>query len=123
MLETPRAVADRLRRSAFAFPLVALAALAMLVISELSYWRASASMDELGERAVARTTLQLLHRLMLDAESGQRGYLLTGRSSYLVPYREANEEIQNTNAVPSGVSSWRNWRNKNGSYCQPIPSF
>ena len=96
MLDAPRAVADRLRRSAFAFPLVALAALAMLVISELSYWRASASMDELGGRAVARTTLQLLHRLMLDAESGQRGYLLTGRTNYLVPYREANEEIQNT---------------------------
>ena len=96
MLDAPRAVADRLRRSAFAFPLVALAALAMLVISELSYWRASASLDELGDRAVARTTLQLLHRLMLDAESGQRGYLLTGRSSYLGPYREANEEIQNT---------------------------
>jgi signal transduction histidine kinase len=96
MLDASRAVAERLRRSAFAFPLVALAALAMLVISELSYWRASGSMDELGGRAVARTSLQLLHRLMLDAESGQRGYLLTGRTSYLEPYREANEEIQNT---------------------------
>ena len=96
MLESSRIVADRLRRSAFAFPLVALAALAMLVISELSYWRAGDSLDELGQRAVARTTLQALHRMMLDAESGQRGYLLTGRSEYLTPYRDANEEIQNT---------------------------
>lgn len=96
MLESPRVVADRLRRSAFAFPLVALAALAMLVISELSYWRASESLDELGQRAVARTSLQSLHRMVLDAESGQRGYLLTGRSEYLTPYREANEEVQNT---------------------------
>ncbi len=96
MLESSRVVADRLRRSAFAFPLVALAALAMLVISELSYWRASESLDELGQRAVARTTLQALHRMMLDAESGQRGYLLTGRGEYLTPYREANEEIQST---------------------------
>lgn len=96
MLESPRVVADRLRRSAFAFPLVALAALAMLVISELSYWRASESLDELGQRASARTTLQALARMMLDAESGQRGYLLTGRSEYLTPYREANEEIQST---------------------------
>ncbi|MFT3956275.1 MAG: CHASE3 domain-containing protein [Piscinibacter sp.] len=96
MLESSRVVADRLRRSAFAFPLVALAALAMLVISELSYWRAGESLDELGQRAVARTTLQALARMMLDAESGQRGYLLTGRSEYLTPYREANEEIQST---------------------------
>jgi signal transduction histidine kinase len=96
MLESSRIFADRLRRSAFAFPLVALAALAMLLISELSYWRAGESLDELGRRAVARTTLQALHRMMLDAESGQRGYLLTGRSEYLAPYRDANEEIQNT---------------------------
>lgn len=70
MLESSRIFADRLRRSAFAFPLVALAALAMLLISELSYWRAGESLDELGQRAVARTTLQALHHMMLDAESG-----------------------------------------------------
>jgi signal transduction histidine kinase len=96
MLDTPRAVVTRVRRSAFAFPLVALAAIALLLISETSYWRATESMDELGERGAARTSLQTLHRLMLDAETGQRGYLLTGRDSYLVPYREANEEVQNT---------------------------
>ena len=60
MLESSRIFADRLRRSAFAFPLVALAALAMLLISELSYWRAGESLDELGQRAVARTTLERL---------------------------------------------------------------
>jgi len=96
MLDAPLAVVSRVRRSAFAFPLVALAALGMLFISEASYWRATDSMDELGERAVARTALQSLHRLVLDAETGQRGYLLTGRDAYLTPYREANEEIQNT---------------------------
>jgi signal transduction histidine kinase len=96
MLDAPLAVVSRVRRSAFAFPLVALAALGMLFISEASYWRATDSMDELGERAVARAALQSLHRLVLDAETGQRGYLLTGRDAYLTPYREANEEIQNT---------------------------
>lgn len=96
MLESPRELAVRIRRSAFAFPLVALAGLAMLVISETSYWRASASMDKLGSLGEARSSLQSLHRLMLDAETGQRGYLLTGRKEYLVPYREANEEIQHT---------------------------
>ncbi|MBX3606455.1 MAG: CHASE3 domain-containing protein [Piscinibacter sp.] len=96
MLESPRSLATRIRRSAFAFPLVALAGLALLVISETSYWRAGESMDALGELGQARTSIQALHRLMLDAETGQRGYLLTGRKEYLVPYREANEELQST---------------------------
>jgi signal transduction histidine kinase len=33
-------------------------------------------------------------RLLTDAESGQRGYLLTGESSYLEPYREAVANIE-----------------------------
>ena len=96
MLDSFRAIAERLRRSAFAFPLVVLAAVALLVISELSYRRASASMDQLGALSQVRSSLQELQRHMLDAETGQRGYLLTGRKEYLTPYREANEEIQTT---------------------------
>lgn len=96
MLDTSRQIALRLRRSAFAFPLAALAALALLFVSESSYWRARASMDELGTLGQARSAIQALHRLMLDAETGQRGYLLTGRKEYLTPYREAGEELQGT---------------------------
>lgn len=96
MLDTSRQIATRLRRSAFAFPLAALAALALLLVSESSYWRARGSMNELGALGQARSAIQALHRLMLDAETGQRGYLLTGRKEYLAPYREANEELQGT---------------------------
>lgn len=96
MLDTPKTIVTRIRRSAFAFPLVALAGLAMLLISETSYWRASDAMDRLGSLGEARTSIQQLHRYMLDAETGQRGYLLTGRKNYLTPYREANEEINVT---------------------------
>src|SRR5258708_8090795 len=32
--------------------------------------------------------------LMTDAESGQRGYLLTGESSYLQPYTEAVAHVE-----------------------------
>ena len=38
----------QIKRSAYAFPLAALAALAMLFISEASYWQATDSMDEMG---------------------------------------------------------------------------
>jgi signal transduction histidine kinase len=96
MLDTTKVLASRLGRRAFVFPLATLAALAMLLISESAYWRASASMDGLGAMAQARSSLQELHRLVLDAETGQRGYLLTARAEYLTPYREAQEEVHAT---------------------------
>ena len=65
------------RGSPFAFPLAALAALTMFVISETSYQQASSIFDELGKQGEARTTIQTLWRSLVDAETGQRGYLLT----------------------------------------------
>ena len=96
MLDASRAIATRLRRSAFAFPLVAAVGVAMLLISESSYWRASESMNELGRLGNARTAIQTLHRNMVDAEAGQRGFLLSGKAEYLEPYRNASEEIRET---------------------------
>src|SRR5688572_17609888 len=96
MLDSPKAIATRLRRSAFAFPLVALAAIALLLISESSYWCAKESMDELGRLGSARTAIQSLHRSMVDAETGQRGYLLTRNPEYLSPYRDASEEVRSS---------------------------
>jgi signal transduction histidine kinase len=96
MLDTPLTIAARLRRSAFAFPLIALAGVAMLLISESSYWRATEAMDELGRLGNARTAIQSLHRSMVDAETGQRGYLLTRIPEYLTPYRDASDEVRET---------------------------
>ena len=84
---------QRLRRAGFAFPLAALAALAMFSISETSYRESSASLDALGEMAVARQNIQVLWRSLLDAETGQRGYLLTGRKEYLTPYTAAQHQV------------------------------
>ena len=70
---------SRFRRNAVAFPLAALAALAMLAISEASYQDATASLDKLGDRGTARAKLNDLVKSLLDAETGQRGYLLTDR--------------------------------------------
>jgi CHASE3 domain sensor protein len=82
------------RSSAIAFPLAALAALAMFAISELSYQDATTSLDALGERNSARNHLSLVARNLLDAEAGQRGYLLTNRPDYLVPYRGAQSSLR-----------------------------
>jgi signal transduction histidine kinase len=83
----------RLRGSPFAFPLAALAALAMFFISESSYQQATATFEGLGSQGRARTTIQVLWRDLLDAETGQRGYLLTGRKEYLAPYVAATGDV------------------------------
>ena len=83
---------SRFRGQVIAFPLAALAALAMLAISEASYQDATSSLDRLGERATARAKLNDLVKAVIDAETGQRGYLLTERAEYLKPYEQATRE-------------------------------
>lgn len=78
------------------FSLACLAALAMLFISEGSYWQSAASLDKLGVMGQARTSIQDLQKGMLAAEAGQRGYLLTARKEYLEPYNNALKEIDSS---------------------------
>jgi signal transduction histidine kinase len=87
---------QRFRRSAFTFPLAVVTALALMAISESSYRASVASLDRLGELAVARINNLVLMRQVLDAENGQRGYLITGRPEYLEPYRAAMANIGQT---------------------------
>jgi signal transduction histidine kinase len=93
MEDKPLNILLRLKRSAFVFPLAALAAVAMLFISETAYYQSTQSMGALDTMATARNHLLNLSRRIVDAESGQRGYLLTGRREYLDPYRDAFEDI------------------------------
>jgi len=92
----PLKILSSVRGSPFAFPMAALAALAMFVISESSYQQASSTFDRLGEQGAARTAIQTLWRSLIDAETGQRGYLLTGRQEYLHPYDEGKAEAART---------------------------
>ena len=85
---------SRLRGSLFAFPLAALTALAMFWISEASYRDAKATLDALGERGTARTQIQTLRHALAEAETGQRGFLLSGRQEYLEPYNDSLVTIQ-----------------------------
>ncbi len=78
-----------IRRSPLAFPLALLAAVAMVFISEGSYWQSVNTLDRLVSVTEARASVLDLRKNILDAETGQRGYLLTGRDEYLAPYRKA----------------------------------
>ena len=89
---------SKLRRSPFAFPLAALVALVMLLISETSYRSSRSSMDAVSDLSIARLRVQRVLRLMVDAETAQRGYLLTGRKDYLEPYHNALEALPETMA-------------------------
>ena len=86
----------RFRRSAITFPLAVVTALSLMAISESSYRSSVDSLDRLGQLAVAQVNNLVLIRQVLDAENGQRGYLITGRAEYLKPYRESMSSIGET---------------------------
>ncbi|MBT9492620.1 MAG: CHASE3 domain-containing protein [Paucibacter sp.] len=85
---------QRSKASILVFPLALLAAAAMLIISEGSYRHAHDSLADLVQMGRARLLLHGIKARVVDAETAQRGYLLTGRREYLAPYEEANEDLQ-----------------------------
>ena len=82
------------KRNRLTLVLAIVAALATVLISEASYWRSVDRLNGIGEMAVARLNIQRLERSLLDAETGQRGYLLTNRKEYLEPYGKALKSIE-----------------------------
>ncbi len=83
----------RLRNASLTFPLAFIAALGLLLISEYSYNRSMESMRTLDRVAAMRLSVQTLLHQVLNAETGQRGYLLTGSEDYLRPYSEAMQNL------------------------------
>lgn len=80
-------------RRGWVFPLAVLAALAMLFVSEGSYWQAERSLNELATMTQARATILDLKQSQLDAEAAQRAYLATGRDGDLEAYERAIASI------------------------------
>ncbi len=68
----------------------------LIGISELSYDNSMDAMDDVAQAQLARGHVQRLLRDVLDAETGQRGYLLTGDTMYLEPYKAAIADIGQT---------------------------
>ena len=67
----------------FVVPLVFLAALVMLATSETAYWRTRGSVENLASMGVSRITILKLTENLINAESVQRGYVLTGDEKLL----------------------------------------
>jgi signal transduction histidine kinase len=85
---------DLRRRLSVLLPVAVVAAVALSAITELAYQRSTAALGSLASRGAARTAIMTVLRRLLDAESSQRGYLITGRKEYLQPGEEAPEDIR-----------------------------
>lgn len=82
-----------IKRQKIAVPLACAAALTMLVISESAYWQSVNRLDRLSVMAMTRSRIEGLQQSILDAETGQRGFLLTRRPEHLQPYDKALNDI------------------------------
>jgi signal transduction histidine kinase len=73
--------------------LALLAALVLIGINETGYNQSTRALDRIEESTRNRTAVGRLLQHVLDAETGSRGYLLTGDPRYLEPYNAAVAEI------------------------------
>ena len=78
---------------AISLPLAVLAVSLVVFINEASYYNTVSSVGDMERAQTTRSALNELMQSMLDAETGQRGYLLTGNQVYLEPYYETLKTI------------------------------
>lgn len=99
----------KLPRVAISLFLAVLAAVVLVGINETGYNQSTQALSRIDEYTRTRNAVNRLLQHVLDAETGSRGYLLTGDPRYLEPYNAAVAEIsQNLEALratyPAGAS-------------------
>lgn len=82
-----------LPRMAISLPLAVLAAAILIFINEASFQESTTAVTTLEQAQQTRSAINRLIRQILDAETGQRGYLLTGDERYLEPYDTTAKDI------------------------------
>lgn len=78
-----------LPKMAISLALAILAACVLIGINETGYNQSAGALDDIAEASRIRGSLNRLLQQVLDAETGSRGYLLTGDPRYLEPYNTA----------------------------------
>ncbi|MBW8845186.1 MAG: CHASE3 domain-containing protein [Burkholderiales bacterium] len=81
------------RNRGLAVGFAALAAAAVMGVSEAAFWGANEALNQAEARHLARSDGLRLRELLIDAETAQRGFLLTGRDDYLAPLQTAEREL------------------------------
>lgn len=82
-----------LPRMVISLPLAVLAAFCLLAVNEVSFRQSTAAAANMERAQQTRGILNKLMQNLLDAETGQRGYLLTGDETYLEPYTSSLDDI------------------------------
>jgi len=82
-----------LSRTALSLMLAVLSACVLIGINEIGYIQSTRALNDIARDSHTRSALNRLLQLVLDAETGSRGYLLTGDPRYLEPYSAAVAEI------------------------------
>ncbi|MCC7041554.1 MAG: CHASE3 domain-containing protein [Burkholderiales bacterium] len=72
------------------------ASLAIALYAELGYRRLEVANRQMATALELQASLHEALALVVDAETGQRGYLLTGKKEYLAPYENALPKIGST---------------------------
>ncbi len=80
-------------KMAISLALAVFASLILFGINETGFMRSGAALDDIADAARTRASLNRVLQNVLDAETGSRGYLLTGDPRYLEPYDIAVAEI------------------------------
>jgi signal transduction histidine kinase len=76
-------------KMAISLALALLAASILIGINETGYNQSADALDDIAEASRTRGSLNRVLQNVLDAETGSRGYLLTGDPKYLEPYDAA----------------------------------
>jgi len=84
---------SRLPKIAISLPLAVLAVAGLIFINEASFRSSSEAVADIENAQLTRGALNDLKQTILDAETGQRGYLLTGDERYLEPYTNAINQV------------------------------
>jgi signal transduction histidine kinase len=82
-----------LPKTTISLGLALLAACFLIGINETGFNESSTALNNIAEASRTRGSLNRVLQHVLDAETGQRGYLLTGDPRYLEPYNAAVAEI------------------------------
>ncbi|MFT4991444.1 MAG: signal transduction histidine kinase [Polaromonas sp.] len=80
-------------KMAISLPLAILAAAILISVNEASFHASSQATTKIQEAEIARQSVGKLMSTMLDAETGTRGFLLTGDDKYLQPYESALAQL------------------------------
>ncbi|WP_233259558.1 CHASE3 domain-containing protein [Ramlibacter sp. WS9] len=80
-------------RMGISLALALLAACILIAINETGFAQSSRALNDIAEASRTRASLNRVLQNILDAETGQRGYLLTGDPRYLDPYNTAVAEV------------------------------